>query len=432
MDSRDWFFDPANVDAHLPTPDDMLTLPANVSTSSLWNQPPFVDVNLNLDALQPFPHLQEPLPQPAQQKPKPDDNVSDVTDAQLTTSPQARVLDFKPASPSISLNPRNNAAPPHRLKPVKKLSKPMKRSFMPALFLGDGRALARAASSEHIAQPPKTEKTPSQKRPTDDVSRQRHNQMMRENRGRFNKKFKELTDLLESLKSPDSEDKPMKNKIQILERAMYQYALMESQRASFKNELLFSAPVQQPVPSHEMDVMASAPTLQDACDIVVRNMCASMNWKYGEVWTRSYSEASTASHSNVFSLSSAFVSPKNMPATRRALQDFAKKGRVDKIDPLLLRLTRFKHAIWISDLTTKQTSSKRAQQAVSAGVSTMLLTPVTVNPIQSNRPDAIIVLMHVDDELLKFPGRMRPYDPQSVCRLTDLTSAVVDTRTSSP
>lgn len=434
MDPRDWFFEAAQAEAPLTTTDDMFILPANISHSSLWNHPPFSDVPLSLDALQPFP----PVTDPATHSPpntKTEDNVSDVTDVQLPTSPSTKCTDRTATSPNnfhtSSVHRESVSVIDNYIKPRRPINKRSNNpGFMPALSLREGRAVIRntSAATNHSLR---AEKTTSQKRPADDSSRQRHNEMMRQNRGRFNKKFKELTDLLESLKTPAVEDKPMKNKIQILERAMYQYALMESQRAVFKNELLFSPPVHS-IPSHFVDIMATAPTLHDACQIVVRNMCASHHWKYGEVWTRSYSNTTNQSHSNLFALSSAFVSPKNMPSTRQALYHFAKKGKLNNIDSLFVRLARFKHAIWISDVSTKQHVSKRAQEAVAAGVTTMLIVPITVNQLSSGRPDAIIVLMHADDDLLSFSERLRTFDSDSVCRLNALSSAVVESRSNCP
>lgn len=429
MDSREWFFETTHADSHLPTTDDMFTLPANISTSCIWNQPPFTDVPLNLDGLQPFPTVNDPVPQSPQQA-KTEDDVSDVTDAQLTTSPSTKCMDPTSNSPTILLSSADRQeyfVADNYMKPRKGIAKRQNhRGFMPALSLG--RKYAPSHSSSAASQhPPRAEKSTSQKPPADDSSRKRHNEMMRQNRGRFNKKFKELTHLLESLKTPAVEDKPMKNKIQILERAMYQYAHMESQRATFKNELLFSPPIHS-IPSHHVEIMASAPTLQDACQIVIRNMCASHDWKYGEIWTRNFSDTMTKLDLNVFKLSSAFVSPKNMPTTRRALNDLAKKGKKNNMDPLLTRLVRFKHAIWISDISTKEHSSKRAQEAVAAGVTTMLMIPITVNPLLSCHPDAIVVLMHADDDLLSFPGGVRTFHSESVCRLTALTSAVIESR----
>lgn len=433
MESREWFFETAHTDSHLPANDDMFTLPANISASSIWNQPPFSDVPLNFDGLQPFPTVNDPVLQPPQQA-KTEDDVSDVTDVQLTTSPSTKCLDPTSNSPAVlltSVDRQDFSVFENYIKPRKEIAKrPNHRSFMPALSLGRKRPVSNSSSAAS-QDFPRAEKSTSQKRPADDSSRQRHNEMMRQNRGRFNKKFKELTELLDALKTSAVEDKPMKNKIQILDRAMYQYALMESQRAAFKNELLFSPPIHS-TPHHHVETMAGAPTLQDACQIIVRNMCASQDWKYGEVWTRNCSDTISESDLNMFTLSSAFVSPKNMPTTRRALNEFAKKGKKDNMDPFLIRLARFKHAIWISDISTKQHGSKRAQEAVAAGVTTVLMIPIVVNSPLSCRPDAIVVLMHADDDLFSFPGRVRTFHSESVCRLTTLTSAVIESRSNCP
>lgn len=116
-----------------------------------------------------------------------------------------------------------------------------------------------------------------------------------------------------------------------------------------------------------------------------------------------------------------------MPSTKRKLQQLAKSSAANVVDPFLLKLAQFKHAIWISDLGTKKAISSRARQAVHAGVTSMLAIPVSKHH-SFNSPYAIVVLMHADDELLSFPGGVRSYDTDSVCRLTELCSAVVESK----
>lgn len=234
--------------------------------------------------------------------------------------------------------------------------------------------------------------------------------MMRENRGRFNAKFRQLTALLESLKTPKGQKGPMKNKIQILERAMFQYAHMESLRASYKHQLLF--PERNEV---QKGFSFEGTGVTEACQLVVRNLCAGHGWKYGEVWGREQTG---------FELEGAFISPNNMPATRVKLQRFARTGAADGVDPFLLKLSLFKHAIWISDLGKKGAVSRRARHAVEAGVTTMLAIPVCVH--SSKQAEVIVIVMHADDELLPSPGRVRSFDVESVCRLTEWRAAVVE------
>lgn len=391
MDSRaaDWLFDA------VPPADDLFTLPANISSSSLWNSVPFPDA-FPLDPLPQLPlqpHTQHPPAAPVAAA----DNVSDVTDAQMSASPP------KPAA-----TPRDNGTTQYS--PRKQTSRAQPGSgFMPALRLGAGRGLSEAPPQGKPLKETRVRRRTS----CEESSRQKHNAMMRENRGRFNLKFREISTLLELLAAPAGKEnaKPMKNKIQILERAMLQYAGMESERAKCKSELLFADDGRDI--GIEREVLAAAAGPKEACQVIVRALCAGRNWKYGEVWTEARDGG------DGFVLEAAYVSPRNMPATRSKLEVHARSlrsaGTSTSCAAFLRQVERLRHAVWVADAGQRQDGGERA----AAGVSTLMAMPVL-----AGQDVAVVVVMHADDELLAFPGGVRPYERESLRRVTELAKAV--------
>lgn len=352
----------------------------------------------------------------------------DVALPSQTTRVASRAASF--AGGAISRTKRS-------LKPALAIQKSSLSLPMPPLELGVTIATAatvvspKHVSSDGAHNPTATRATKKRTKPSGTKSkalasndrRLQHNKMMRDNRERSNRKFAELEYLLEKLQDPGLEDRPMRNKIQVLERAMLQYATMEAHRAAMKNELLFSTTPTDNVRSELVEVMATASTLLDACDLAIRNMCGTLDWKYGEVWTRNPEQLGL---SGEFVLSSAFVSPKNMPESRGQLRHFSRRGRSRQMDSLLQRVAQLGNAVWVPDITIADSASSRSREAQEAGLSTVLAAPLTIEAgLASGQPDAILVLMHADDELLSHIGGVRPYDSESICKLDDLISAVV-------
>eukprot|EP00178_Gracilaria_changii_P006449 TRINITY_DN21130_c0_g1_i1.p1 TRINITY_DN21130_c0_g1~~TRINITY_DN21130_c0_g1_i1.p1 ORF type:complete len:356 (+),score=76.18 TRINITY_DN21130_c0_g1_i1:133-1200(+) len=262
-------------------------------------------------------------------------------------------------------------------------------------------------------------------------SRQRHNEMMRKNRHKFNAKFDQLAALLRSYEVCNSTYKPMKNKIQTLERAIFQYALMQSNNARFRSLLTF-APDAAPVLIGEYArTFAAMPSLSHACEQVVCHLCATRDWKYGEVWARDSSQQSCYK----LTLKHALIPPNNMPDTRARLSRFAAVTKASAADPFLISQAVFPAPVWIPDLSKQRNSSSRARHAASAGITTTLIIPVFVNGgsngVVGGMPDAIVTLMHTNDELLSFANLIRPYDSATITELLQLVSAVVKSRCTS-
>lgn len=267
------------------------------------------------------------------------------------------------------------------------------------------------------------------KRPPEE-SRQRHNQMMRENRSRFNNKFKELTDLLDIFKEPGCDYKPMKNKIQILERAIYQYAQMEAKHDRYHKELMFSPDNPDHVPSEYLSVFAAVPALTDACDLLMQYMCSMHAWKYGEAWIlKPTDHHSHSADSSAYQLSSVFVAKNNMPDTRQALQQYAQNSSTHRIDQFILSQAFQDHPIWIPNLTAKHTTNLRTEHAKDAKLGTTLVIPIRIKQASGTHPDAVLTLMHVNDDLLSYQNDVRPYDSVSITTALDLVAAVAKSRT---
>lgn len=279
------------------------------------------------------------------------------------------------------------------------------------------------ASPASIHQIPVVRDSPiSQKRPADE-SRVRHNKMMRENRGRVNKKFNELSILLKSLEEPNCDYIPMKNKIKILERAICQYGQMEAKKEKYQIEYHFSPETSDQVKPEQLKVFSSIPSLKDACTLLLRNLCAINDWKYGEVWMKTPAKNGTTN----YQLGEVHISKNNMPDTRNALQEFADTSRQQGIDEFLRNQSQYDHAVWIPNIGSSKNGSERAKDAKNAKISTAVVAPLSLNS-DTDEPDVIIVLMHVDDELLSYPKKTRPYDPDTIISLLNLSSAIVLSR----
>lgn len=152
-----------------------------------------------------------------------------------------------------------------------------------------------------------------------------------------------------------------------------------------------------------------------------------MDWKYAEAWIRPPQQhARVESSAELYELAAAVVSKNNMPDTRRLLEQFSEKAKPASMDPYLLKLSQHRHAVWIPDLRAKTTQSARAGDAKEAGITTMVTVPIFLG--NDALPDAIITLMHVNDELLSYAKDERPYDSPTMTRLLDLVTAVVKSR----
>lgn len=405
---------PIDLSDWLPLEHDVLHLPPNISDSSLLN--PFMDYDQdNLPQKQiPLSTVTDHLPPPSSPSHTHIEPVPTTPDTYTPTTP------IRPPLAHLSTNPL-------RLAPTKTLKKASLNNNKSARNTPRRTPPVRAKPEHPLVSPlPSNHKSPAKQRPQDD-SRERHNQMMRENRYRFNNKFKELTLLLDSFKEPAVHYKPMKNKIQILERAIYQYARMQTRRARFESELMFSPEHPDNGNPDFLRFFLTVPSLRDACNLALQNMCGTMDWKYAEAWIRPPQQhARVESSAELYELAAAVVSKNNMPDTRRLLEQFSEKAKPASMDPYLLKLSQHRHAVWIPDLRAKTTQSARAGDAKEAGITTMVTVPIFLG--NDALPDAIITLMHVNDELLSYAKDERPYDSPTMTRLLDLVTAVVKSR----
>ncbi|CAN8070605.1 unnamed protein product [Agarophyton chilense] len=262
-------------------------------------------------------------------------------------------------------------------------------------------------------------------------SRQRHNEMMRKNRWKFNAKFEQLAALLRSYELSTTSYKPMKNKIQTLERAIFQYALMQRNNARYRSLLTFAPDATPVVVAEYARTFATMPSLAHACEQLLSHLCATHDWKYAEVWIRDTTQQNRYS----FTLRHALVPSNNMPDTRARLTRFAALTKASAPDPFLLSQAMFPAPVWIPDLSKQRNNSSRARYAATAGLTTTLITPVFLNEtndgVVNPLPDAILTLMHANDELLSFTNLIRPYDSATITELLHLVSAVVKSRSTS-
>ncbi|PXF49990.1 hypothetical protein BWQ96_00150 [Gracilariopsis chorda] len=252
-------------------------------------------------------------------------------------------------------------------------------------------------------------------------SRQRHNEMMRKNRHKFNAKFEQLAQLLRSFELPNTPYKPMKNKIQTLERAIFQYATMQRNNARFRSTLSFAPDATPALICEYARILSAAPSLPVACQHMLAHMCAAHDWKYAELWLRD----STQPNCYSFSLAHTLIPLNNMPETRSALSRFATDSNNVPLDPFLLSQAAFSSPVWIPDMSKQRSNSCRARMAATAGITTAIIIPVAGSDAAVGQfPHAILTLMHANDELLSFANLMRPYDSATMIDLLHLVSAL--------
>ena len=223
-----------------------------------------------------------------------------------------------------------------------------------------------------------------------EAKRKRHNQMMRENRERTNKKFAALEALLQRCACANVAcSRPMRNKMQVLDRAMAQYPAMRARRALLRAQLVLAEP------KTELNMPGAT------ADTLARLLLAAQGWKAAEIWNGQGTQ-----------LMSALVAPKNMWATANRIRGFV-GGVVGMEDSMVEKARRIGSPLWIPDLRT--TKSKRAEMARRARVSTALYVPLN---------EAVIVLYHADDELLSLHGGVRRYDADALARVEQLAKAL--------
>ncbi|KAI0564047.1 hypothetical protein FGB62_30g212 [Gracilaria domingensis] len=203
---------------------------------------------------------------------------------------------------------------------------------------------------------------------------------------------------------------------------------MQRNNARFRSMLTFAPDATPLVVSEYARTFAAMPSLSQACEQLLSHLCATHDWKYAEVWMRDSSQQNCYS----YTLRHALIPPNNMPDTRARLSRFVAVTKANSPDPFLLSQAVFPAPVWIPDLSKQRNNSSRALHAATAGITTTLIIPVfassATNGLVNNMPDAILTLMHANDELLSFTNLIRPYDSATITELLHLVSAVVKSR----
>jgi len=183
----------------------------------------------------------------------------------------------------------------------------------------------------------------------------------------------------------------MRNKMQVLDRAMAQYPAMRSRRALLRAQLVLA---QQSAVAKVSQVGSPAQPV----DTLARLLLACEGWKLAEVWRNGR-------------LVSALLSARNMLATANSLREFASTG-IARSDGLVRRAELTGGNVWIPDLRacTKKHNT-RMKAAERTGVSTAFYIPLK---------DSVLVLYHADDELFSLAPTVRPYSAETIGRVDEL------------
>lgn len=245
-----------------------------------------------------------------------------------------------------------------------------------------------------------------------EARRLQHNEMMRANRERANRKFADLEALLRTCARDSPRARPMRNKMQVLDRAMAQYPAMRARRAALRAALLLGA-------ARDAGAAALLTASRTPADTLARLLLGAQSWKGAEVWARA--------PNGTFTLASALTSAQNMLATTRALYAFSARARRERTrDALVERAARLPASLWVPDLRVCGRRVPRAASAERAHVSTALYVPLAHGA--DGVAAAVLVLYHADDELVSHPpAGVRPFDADEVARVDDLAAAVRQT-----
>lgn len=284
-------------------------------------------------------------------------------------------------APELVLSPRTVADAPASVGPLH-------------LKLGPGRVIAKRSRSNGGGARSQAE-----------AKRLQHNQMMRENRERANRKFCALERLLENCSLGDMTSAPpaMRNKMQVLDRAMAQYPAMCARRARLRAELLLS----------EYPKVQTPPATQITTpDVLARILLASQRWKAAEIWAGEHPNLPLRLHSALLGSSNTLDTGTRLRTFCAARATAAERGTPD---PLVARAAAMQANMWVPDLRaiegTNNPALKHRRQASKYGVSTALYVPLK---------DGVLVLFHVDDELLQFEAGVRPYDAEELGKVDEL------------
>lgn len=239
-----------------------------------------------------------------------------------------------------------------------------------------------------------------------ETKRQKHNDMMRENRGRENSKFNELKAVLNECAPHALSDLSMPNKIQILDCATTQYSAMLARRAALRTAVLLGP--ERDATAHAL--LATARTLQDAVETLARILLGAQGWSAAELWMRG--------KDNHFEMVRGLVSAKNAAHITNSVQKFATKGKKGMGDILVQCAARLHNSVWIPNLRACS-RTWRADCAKVAGVSTAIYVPIRIG--NDDVCEVVLVLYDASEDEDMF----RQFDADDVARIDELASAVL-------
>lgn len=241
-----------------------------------------------------------------------------------------------------------------------------------------------------------------------EARRLQHNQMMRDNRERLSRKFAELKSVLRECESPVKCLLPMRNKMEILDRAITQYSAMRAHRAQLRASLVLG----NDNDSVATSLLASARSLKSSAELLARLLMGVSAWGAAEVWMRS---------ENRFEISSAFLSSSNNMTTAQSVRLFSARARKTGLkDPLVESAAKLGASIWVPDLRTSANFYTRTAQAEKSCISTTLYVPVV--PTSETVTSAVLALYHICDDVKS--GRVRVFDANEIARVDNLAGAI--------
>lgn len=353
-------------------PDDFALLPAAVSQllPDLPPQPPLADGEHSMfSVMSPDEALSESRASRVARKAKPD---------ALKLSPAIRKT--ARASPTI-------------------LDSPVTHLHTPRAF---------SAHSDSDATPPSAPRSRDA-----EARRLQHNEMMRANRERANNKFRDLEQLLRDCAPPSLRSRPMRNKMQVLDRAMTQYPAMRAQRAARRAALLLGAERDTAACSMLADVRSPVA----AAHTLARLLLGAQRWSAAEIWA--------SPPARQLSLVSALAASHNAPPAARALHAFSART-AHQPDALVERAARLYTSVWVPDLCSRARRYRRANDAARAAISTALYVPIA--HAADGKAAVVLVLYHADDDSCSNGTVPRVFDADQLARVDELAAAVGHSR----
>lgn len=239
---------------------------------------------------------------------------------------------------------------------------------------------------------------------------QKHRITMRANRERINRKFTDLSDVLCACVWGTKNVRPMRNKSQVLDRAMELYPEMRARCALLRAELLLSTENNASVTT----LLAATRPVQAAGEMLAHLLLGSQSWKAAEVWMRAIKE---------LELVSAFASAQNVPTTKSKLHSFSAFAHQSKVrNSIVERSAALPMSLWVPDLRKIANSVTQADRATVAGISTAMYIPLAHGT--DGLATAVLVMYHADDVLMAYPGGVRPFKLEDIANADELAAVI--------